>query len=169
MKKNLTNNEIVNKLQDHAIECMNIDKLLEHIAPDEYDPDRTAGDTLFGQAAIAIRKLEHIQTELAFSEFYEKQQREKALEENAKLLKFNKFLTGELNQLANFNPDWDVLMANREALREHMVILRKIWKMSREMEDEANSFAQQKRYDAAGQLDHWSGQIQDALETMGDG
>ena len=29
-----------------------------------------------------------------------------------------KFLKGELKQLANFNPDWDMLQATRENLRE---------------------------------------------------
>ena len=182
MKKNLTNEEIVEKLQDHAINCIKIDELVAHIAPEEYDPLRTAGDTLFGQGARAIQKLESditwntehilelkgIRIELGLDALYQQAKAERLSEENAKLLKFNKFLTNEINQLANFNPDWDVLMANRESLREHMVLIRKVWKMANEMEVEANDLGTQERFDAAAQLDHWSGKIMDALEDEED-
>lgn len=36
------------------------------------------------------------------------------------------FLKGELSQLANFNPDWDMLQATRESLQEHQARLREI-------------------------------------------
>jgi hypothetical protein len=34
------------------------------------------------------------------------------------------FLKGELKQLANFNPDWDMLQATRESLQEYMKLFR---------------------------------------------
>jgi hypothetical protein len=167
MQKTLTNEEIVRKLQDHAIECKKIDDLVLAIlddVPSDYDPDRTAGDTLFGQAARSIQLLERMQTQLAFEEFYERGQKEKALTHNAKLLKSNEFLKQELSQLAQFNPDWDVLEATRASLRIHMVMVRKMWTMAQEMEDESNSLFDDNRYDAAAQLDHWSGAIKGTLE-----
>lgn len=36
------------------------------------------------------------------------------------------FLKGELDQLANFNPDWDQLQAARDSLREHMQIIKRL-------------------------------------------
>ncbi len=36
------------------------------------------------------------------------------------LTKTNQWLKEELDSLANFNPDWDMLQASRSSLREHM-------------------------------------------------
>ena len=35
-----------------------------------------------------------------------------------------KFLKEQLNQLANFNPDWDMLEAAQGSLRDHMALLK---------------------------------------------
>ena len=47
------------------------------------------------------------------------------------------FLAEELEQLANFNPDWNVLQATRESLRKHM-------KHNRHLEDEIIKLREEK-------------------------
>lgn len=38
----------------------------------------------------------------------------------------NEYLKEQLKQLANFNPDWDILKATQESLREHMRLIKSI-------------------------------------------
>lgn len=184
MKKNLTDKEIVEELWQHSIRCKEIDDLVASITQDDTDPDfdpnRTAEENLFGQATLLLKallsdrewdkshilELKRFRRETALSELYYKQKSERLSEENAKLLKSNEFLKDELNQLASFNPDWDILEATRESLRTYMMLVRKVWKMADKMQEEANSLMEQKRYDGGAHLDHWAGQIRVELEDV---
>lgn len=51
-----------------------------------------------------------------------------------KLQASNEFLKNELKQLANFNPDWDMLEATRASLRDKFKIIKDLQKALKEIE-----------------------------------
>ena len=84
------------------------------------------GDAAADRIAELEAEVTYLRTRDKSQGAYIEQVLDKLEAENEELEAENERLQARVEALANFNPDWDMLEATQESLREHMQIIRKL-------------------------------------------